>query len=156
MTQKMIVIQTRNRSHIHMEPTSPRQEYITVTIEVTGSLIFKFLFVATSHDKKNIGQARAFTQNQLSREMKLQITLATPATGTNFYKSRSLYGSLFSVLQTKQESGVMQRRGAKAICLRLLPTQVKLLMLKIVKGNKRSQRGTDMRPSCLLSALLLD
>ena len=106
-----------------MEPTSPRPEYITVTIEVTGSLIFKFLFVATSHDNKNIGYARAFTQNQLSREMKLQITLATPATGsTDFCKSRSLYGSPFSVLSTKQESGVMQRRGAKAICLRLLPT----------------------------------
>ena len=52
MTPKTIIIRTWNRSHIHMEPTSPRREYITVTIEVTGSLIIKFLFVAISHVKE--------------------------------------------------------------------------------------------------------
>ena len=66
-----------------MEPTSTCQKYITVTIEVTGSLIIKLWFVATSNDKKKhlIGWS---AHAEPSREMKLQITLATPATGYEF------------------------------------------------------------------------
>ena len=130
MTQKMIVILTGNGSHIHTEPTSPHRQYITVTIEVPGSLIIKLWFVANIHDKIHL---IAWSAHAVATESRKETSNYACYTWDRLQILAHFVACMaaFSLSFTQ-----------KAICLRLLPTWVKLLILKIVQ-RKQTESERD-------------